>query len=404
MLPNVKGDCKTGSCKTGGCGAGGCGAGVCGACGGAGCMACGGGAACGNLGCTSCRGVGCGACAGMGSAGGLLEGCIGMLLPFGEGGCCAPRWYDLTAEFLWLGREDAGRYVPFTSQGIQNIVMSTDNLNFQEEANLRLTGAMQIWSGSNLEFTYLGLGDWSSNSSITDPNDELFSPFSDFGAGATADEVDDARFHEIAYSSSVDSFELSYRKRWTGPNCRLQGSWLAGVRYIYVLEDFNFSSIGGFEINPATGLLRSRGRMSYDIRTKNSLTGLQLGGDLWTCIIPGVRLGGELKTGVYGNYSQYGNDIIATTTVIPQTNTLQEAESTTDAAFVAEANVIFLYRISPNWTIRSGYHFLYLDGVALAPENFNSTYPFDVTRTATSVNDNGNLFYHGFTFGAEWMW
>jgi hypothetical protein len=409
MMGSAKGGgkCGDGTCGNGTCGGGMCGNGMCGAlgaCGGQGCMGCGGGDACGNLGCTSCRGIGCGACTGSGTAGGLLEGCLGLLLPYGEGGCCAPRWYDITAEFLYLQREDAGRSVPYSSIGLQNIVMSTDDLGFQEEGNLRFTAAMQIWAGSNLEFTYLGLGDWASSTSVTSPTDQLFSPFSDFGAGSTADEVDNARFHRISYSGGFDSFELSWRKRWTGPNCRLQGSWLAGVRYIYVLEDFEYYTIGGFENDPTTGLLRSRGRMDYDIRTKNSLTGFQMGGDLWTCIIPGVRLGGELKAGIYGNYAQYGNDILATTTSPAQANRLREADTTTDATFVTEASLALLYRISPNWTLRGGYHFLYLDGIALAPENFNSTYPFDVARTPASVNDNGNLFYHGFSMGAEWMW
>ena len=50
-----------------------------------------------------------------------------------------------------------------------------------------------------------------------------------------------------------------------------------------------------------------------------------------------------------------------------------------------------------------------VDGVALATENFNSGPPFitDPTLAARRTpffNDNGSAFYHGWTFGTEWLW
>lgn len=33
------------------------------------------------------------------------------------------------------------------------------------------------------------------------------------------------------------------------------------------------------------------------------------------------------------------------------------------------------YRINYHWTFRAGYEFLFVDGVALATENFNATAP-----------------------------
>ena len=67
------------------------------------------------------------------------------------------------------------------------------------------------------------------------------------------------------------------------------------------------------------------------------------------------------------------------------------------------------YRLNYQWTAKLGYHFLYVDGVALATENFNPTPPAlffpppGVNRTV-SMNDNGNVFYHGFMAGLEFMW
>ena len=172
---------------------------------------------------------------------------------------------------------------------------------------------------------------------------------------------------------------------------------------MYLLEDFEYYTLGGDEIL-TDGTRQSRGSMDYDIRAKNSLTGFQVGGDLWTCIVPGISFGGELKAGVYGNYSQQGTHIVATTTDPVYTNVLDESDSGGIASFVGEGTISLVYRTSPNWSLRGGYNFLYLDGVALAPENFNASVPFSTARTAPGVHNTGNTFYHGFTAGLEWMW
>jgi len=342
----------------------------------------------------------------VGLSGGYFARLLAGVLPFAEGGRCAPRWYDITAEFTYLTRENVSRRMDFSSDGILgNIVLSTETLDFDNEGGLRLTGAAQIWAGGILEFSYLGLANWSSGAQVTSPTDDLFSVISGYGVNPTQgfDETDRARFHSIGYSSSVDSFELHFRKRWTGPNCRVQGSWLAGVRYMYLMEDFEYLTIGG-DNNPNPAIFEARGTMDYDIRTKNSLTGLQVGGDLWTSVVPGISFGGEAKGGIYGNYAQQGTSIYASTTNPAQASTLIERDNDSDVALVGEASLLFIYRTSPNWTIRSGYTFVYLDGVALAPENFNSTTPFSTARALQPLNHNGSMLLHGFTMGFEWMW
>lgn len=357
--------------------------------------------------CPSCGGSGCDYCAQPGLVSGFLASCASTILPFSEGGRCAPRWYDVVAEFTYLTREDATRRLDFTSLGVSgDIVLSTDNLSFQEHSGFRLTGAVEFWAGGNLEFTYHGLNNWNTSATVVSNNDELFSVISDYGNDPFLgfDETDRARQHSLAYSSGFDSFELHFRKRWTGANCRLQGSWLAGVRYIYLKEDFEYLTIGGDD-DALTPGLQSRGVMDYDTRTHNSLTGFQIGGDLWTTFIPGISLGGDLKAGVYGNYAKQNTSILASTTAPVFTANAQESDTGTGAAFVGEANILAIYRLSPNWTLRGGYSLLYINGAALAPENFNSTPPFSgFNRRISEVNNNGAVLYHGLVAGIEWMW
>ncbi len=389
----------------------------CAGCGGHGCASCMGGG-----GCASCGGAGCGACLGGGSARGFLDRAVDWLLPYAEGGQCAPRLYDITLDAMYLRREEAGRAIGLSTDdgtnGLPNF--GTGDLDFGHELGFKFTGARQIFAGATAEFTYYGLFNWSDSATLLrDPAnfdpvppppgtppfaDDIFSVFSNFGlinAPDGFDETDRARQHSISASSSFDNFELNFRKRFTAPNCRLQYSWLAGIRYFYLLEDFELLTIGGGT--------PSRGMLDYDVQTRNSLTGFQIGGDAWFNVVPGINIGADLKTGIYGNYANQTTTAVASTTNPALANTFRESIDANDVALVADANFYFLWRLGPHWTFRAGYSFLVAEGVALATENINVTGPPPVLAGAAAtrvpgINDNGHAFYHGGFLGAEWVW
>jgi hypothetical protein len=343
--------------------------------------------------CPHCGGIGCPAC----GHHGLLGGLFGWLVPEGDGGCCAMRWYDLSVDFMLLTRDDAGRDIPISSEGIGGpIVLSTGDLDFDEAPSFRFSGQFQITAGGSIEFTYYGLFNFDSFARVTSDGN-LFSALSQFGQlpfGGFPNESDAADVHRIEYSSTFDNFEVNFRRRWMAPNCRYQGSWLAGARYFKLDEDFEFTSI-----TPTGGL-------DMDVQTNNSLTGFQLGGDLWICVVPGLRVGGELKAGIFGNHAIQSTAMAAPSFGLPYA----EEVKSDDVAFVTNLDLMLLYRLNYIWTLRAGYQFLFVDGVALASENFNPTPPSifaglppNVIRTPT-INDNGNVFYHGWMVGLEFMW
>jgi hypothetical protein len=140
--------------------------------------------------------------------------------------------------------------------------------------------------------------------------------------------------------------------------------------------------------------------MDYRVSTENDLIGFQVGGDAWFCVLPGLSAGGELKAGLYNNSADQTTYVEADSLLEP----LREAAGDYDAALVAEANLAVVYQITPYLTLRGGYMFLFLDGVALAPENFNSEPPFLGGPRDVFVNDNGNALYHGASAGVEWVW
>jgi len=195
------------------------------------------------------------------------------------------------------------------------------------------------------------------------------------------------------------------------PNCRYQGSCLIGVRYFKLDEDFNYFANGAvIPADPDADPPRPEDifpALSYNINVHNNMVGPQIGGDLWMCILPGLRVGAEGKAAVLANRAAVESTI---STNVPANGSvpepLVEDLVENDVSFLGEANLFLTYRLNYQWTLRGGYQFLYVDGVALAPENFNAQPPFvDASpRAPGDVNDNGSVFYHGWFAGTEFMW
>jgi hypothetical protein len=107
---------------------------------------------------------------------------------------------------------------------------------------------------------------------------------------------------------------------------------------------------------------------------------------------------------MFGNNAKQGTNIF-TIDFLDQFNGLVSEELGNDKiSFLAEASVMVNYRINHRLTFRAGYEVVFVEGVALALENFNPEIPlFGVVRTP-SFSDGGKLLYDGFTIGGEWMW
>src|SRR5436190_13327519 len=261
--------------------------------------------------CPYCGGQGCQQCGGghghHGADGtwlpnGLLGDCLGLVAPYPDGGCAAPRWYDFAVDYMMLKRDNPGRRTDFTSRGINGpIVLSTDDLDFGSyKPGFRFSAAVQIAAANSVEFTYFGMFNYTAHARARAGAGDLFSAFSrfglePFGQGGGFAEFDNADFSQINYQSTFDSFEINTRCRWMAPNCRYQGSWTVGVRHFILDEKLRFASVStvnGFP-GPVQQLMPIRGRDDTDVT--NNLTGIQFGSDAWLCILPGLRAGGELQ-------------------------------------------------------------------------------------------------------------
>lgn len=378
-------------------------------------------------GCDSCAGMGCESCVsdcGPGGCG-LLGGSLGQGMlgkansryggfatmmhgqqngPFGGGGCCTPIWHDFHIEAMHLRRDGVGDNLAITSDGSGGpIVLSTDDLDLGDAVGLRATYAFLIAPSTNLELTYFGLHDWSDSQSVTS-NGDLWSVFSQFGAFSPQvgqqgfpQTVDAANFHSIDYSSEMHNLELNLRKRWVSAGCLLHGSYLAGVRYTSLHETFGHDT-----------LVADGGFLNYDVETENDMVGFQIGTEMFVCVSPRFKVGAEIEAGLFGNDAEYTasvNTLEVNTNSAVAANPVNEFDDQTDVAFLSEASLIGMFRVTPRFTIRGGYTVLFMDGLALATENFNSTdSPFAAAGRTVSIRNQGEAFYHGANLGFTWMW
>ena len=399
-------------------------------CDGGGCNACG-GSACGGRGCGRgclCGGVGCLACSG-GDCGSLfsgrLAGLLGPLAPYSEGGRSSQRWFDLYAGTIGLRRtSDVGGFsnativnnLPLTfgtgdviSQQGGNPVLRASDLDLDKmRYGLELIAALQTGPGSNLEARYFGLVKAKDSRAIQSLNPDLQSVFSDFGTNPAGgfDDTDNSFIHGISYESELHNGEVNYRRRWVSPFAAIQGSWLGGLRYFDLDERFGFAAVGSFNNTFTADQLRFA---NIDTFTRNQLTGFQLGGDMWVSLIPGVMAGVEGKAGIFGNHAESETVVVANSVPLGREH-IQDGKT----AYLAEAVASVVYRLTYSWSFKASYNVLYIDNLALAPENFNSrdmtsllgagaTGSFGLGRSPF-INVDSEALYQGFSVGGEFLY
>lgn len=335
---------------------------------------------------------------------GLLGDVLGCIAPYADGGCAAPRWFDVEVGIMTLKRNDAGRNVDFASNGIGGpIILSSNDLDFDTSTSFKISAMVQWGPGSNVEFTYFGLFGWTEFSQVQGAGN-IFSPYSNFGQNPAGgfQETDAANLASIRYFSTFDNFEANFRQRWQSPNCRYQGSWLYGIRYFQLDEDFNY--------RVATDLAAPVGNDTFtrtNVNTNNQMTGPQIGGDVWVCLIPGLKVGGEGKFACLGNSSNIDTLVRITGANAPVE--FRERGKYGDVAFLGDLAAYATYRVNYHWTFKAGYQLLYLDGASLAAENFNPQPPAVFNPGPVAVrqrvaHENGDVLWHGWTASLEYLW
>jgi hypothetical protein len=256
-----------------------------------------------------------------------------------------------------------------------------------------------------LEFTFWGLNTWRESEGVrgATPN-ALFTEFPlDVGGFNRADD------HWISHESEMNNYELNIRLRPRSRGDRLvlhpNGRWrrecqpgdymsyLFGLRLLSVDETFRFQSRGVVNLLPVSG--------DYVVFAHNDLCGLQIGADYihrackWSW---GVRT----KVGPYVNFNDQFSRVVTYAASDPlatvEIDARRRAEKNT-VALVGEVGFVGEYRIRPNMIVHAAYDFMWITGLALAPEQL----VFEVNPPA-SINTNGLIYSHGLTLGMTVTW
>jgi hypothetical protein len=230
---------------------------------------------------------------------------------------------------------------------------------------------------------------------------------------------DKADRQTTTYISSTNNFEINGRisprsrqdRNILHPNGKWQRecqpgmymSYLYGIRFLQINEAFRFHSESRIDTyDPTSGsLIDSREDTGdYDIVTHNNLLGFQFGAEMmfrqcrWSW---GVRA----KVGPYVNFCDQVSNINSVSTdptaVEPYYRRLSWSKHS--AAVVGELGFEATYKFRPNLVGHVGYDFMWVPGVALAPEQLQ----FD-TEPTNKINANGLAFFNGITMGLEWLW
>lgn len=325
--------------------------------------------------------------------------------------CCGPHWYDFMIQSVYMSRAQDSELI-LSSFGIRGnapptVALSSDDIDFDFEPAYRVAGRFQLSAVKNVEAIYLGGLTWSENAFAVSNNNSLYSIFSDFGNTPFGgfEETDQASRHDYRFDSELDSVEINLRKSWVSPNSSTNGSWLIGVRYLKIDEELRYNTQVSAHFDPINMVPRGPASAQYDVFTRNDLVGVHVGSELVHCLSRGIQLSAEGKFGIFGNDVDQGSSLVSNT--LPNGVT-QANDGESQFAYALEGNLFFLWQFHPLFKFRSGYEVLFVDGIALAQDNFNAQVLSQVSTFGfipqTPLFDNGEAFYHGFHLGLEFGW
>jgi Putative beta barrel porin-7 (BBP7) len=260
-------------------------------------------------------------------------------------------------------------------------VLNTGDFDFNFETGPRITVGVRPTKIDAWEITYFGLNEWDDPHVLTGTGN-LSLP-GDLGAAAGLN-FTGADSMVVNYSSEIHSAEFNYI--WHERDCECRHlSFLVGFRYFHLDEDLDmFSTVTGV------------GSSFYNTHIDNDLFGAQIGLRCKHCCK-------KWTLESYGKAGAYGDSIVDKQVVanVDETPIRNVDFGHGRWSFVGELGVTASYHLCDCMEVMAGYSAIFVDGVALAPDQL------DFTNTPTSghmlVSD-GNLFLHGGHAGIAVRW
>ena len=305
-----------------------------------------------------------------------------------------PQFY-FAGEVVWLLRNGSNEHtLTFQSNGTPPYfgknVLDTNDLGFQYEPGMRLTLGMMVTRDTAIEGGYYGLNDWDARQGVTGPPGSL-APYWSLGTGAPNEQGFLGTNRQVATaSSSFDSAEIGLR-HWFNPNV----STLLGFRYINVADQFQLTGFNSSLGPSPSGIYRTW--------TNNNLFGAQLGFQYkHDVFVNWLSASVEARSGAFANDADQKNLFFsAATPTTSETNSQREARETTFAG-MGELTFAMTAHVTNYFSLRGGYTFLFLDGIALAPDQLDSSPT--AANSRNFIADKGSMTLQGPFVGGEVTW
>lgn len=298
-------------------------------------------------------------------------------------------------------------------------MLNTSDANFDVAGGYETR--VQYYLGNDLEnrdqfieFVYWGLNEWKDTQSVRGQrvtyNSTLFGGTS-FTAGNLFSfynllDFNYADEHQIRYQSEINNFELNWwfkpRPRPDRlallPNGRWQrqcqpGTYLnyaVGFRSLSFDEGFTFDSRGTVATVSGPEPLYAR----QTIWTQNDTFGIQLAAEL---LFRRHRFewGARIKAAPMFNWAEQFTDFA----LYHAPNHITRYAKDDDVSFMGEVTVLASYRLGQRLRVFGAYEMMWLDGVALAPEQVDFT-----LLSPGRINDNGTVYFQGVSVGFDVVW
>jgi hypothetical protein len=299
-------------------------------------------------------------------------------------GATNPKW-DVGVDALWLARDVGNEtFLGFTGPNpasqvpptIRSYALYSDDSLFPLQPGIRLQLVGRLSDRSAIEANCWGLQQWSVGQAVH--GDHPYDTVLAYTDWLQTSNLIGGFDNELGYtySSRIANVELNHRIKFYSPDPYRAFSWLWGVRYLYLSDDFTLSGSDKYYHDTET----------LNWQTKNNLIGAQLG---LQCAWGWDRfqLTSEIKGGLYANpYSQRGSDsATGTAGVVP----FDISHSDTSLAAIFELSILLRYRMAEHLWVRAGYQYYCVGGLALGP------------RQLDGYDSGGTVGLNGLSLGVE---
>lgn len=307
--------------------------------------------------------------------------------------CCrttcnmCPCIYGSVEGLIWDRNSQSSNVPLVLDVNTGDTLLSTGDLDFGVGGGVRAIVGHYLTDCVSLELGYFGIFDQVASASVVRADSLQIAGA--LGSGAVnnfifADQVD------VDYQSNVHNAEINLVHCCCccdSDSCCYSIEPLIGFRNLNLNERFSLTSIDSAE-----------GTTVYTVRTHNYLFGAHAGGRYRRCY-GNWSWETTAKAGLMGNISSMNQDPIVDfpgVVVRPRRDASDD-----DAAFVGDINLTGIYHLSRVWGLRAGYNLLWVQGVALAPDQLDFT---NTPTSGTALFNHSGLFMHGVSLGVEARW